>query len=149
MCDPKIELRFATDHDIGTINELIKSSKSYWHYSPEYLSKSFAILQIDSKYLRENHCRTISVSDEISCFFAIKGFKNTWELEHLWVLPNVMRQGLGRLAFQESIGIVSRFGAKNLRILPDPGAKTFYQRMGAIYSGKTFQSRIPGGPEFR
>jgi hypothetical protein len=36
-----------------------------------------------------------------------------------------------------------------IRLLPDPPAEGFYQKMGAQFSGKKVQSRVEAGPLFQ
>ena len=52
-------------------------------------------------------------------------------LEHLWVLPSAMRQGIGRALFLHAIERAKALGARILEIESDPNSEAFYHRMGA------------------
>ena len=58
-------------------------------------------------------------------------------LDHLWVLPDVIRSGIGRELFEHAEKIARTNGVTRLVIESDPHAEGFYQRMGAKTIGHT------------
>ncbi len=62
-------------------------------------------------------------------------------LERLFVLPAQMRQGIDRALFEHAI---SKTTSRTLRIVSDPHAAPFYERMGARKAGLEKSSLVPG-----
>jgi GNAT superfamily N-acetyltransferase len=62
-------------------------------------------------------------------------------LERMFVSPDRMRQGIGRMLFNHA---AVRLGPQTLRIVSDPNAAPFYQRMGARYKGQENSTLVRG-----
>lgn len=69
-------------------------------------------------------------------FYALTCAGRQATLEHLWVLPEAMSQGIGRALFQHAVHQAQDFGAETLAITADPNAEGFYVRMGAHRVGE-------------
>jgi ribosomal protein S18 acetylase RimI-like enzyme len=54
---------------------------------------------------------------------------NAW-LENLWVLPEYIGRGVGRLLFLHAIGSARQRGYRALQLEADPNAVSFYEKMG-------------------
>jgi len=52
-------------------------------------------------------------------------------LENLWVLPEHMGQGIGKMLFQHALERSRSRGVFTLKIEADPNAQSFYEKMGA------------------
>ena len=57
------------------------------------------------------------------------------ELDHLWVWPSAMGQGIGRCLFEEAAARAAERGARRLPIVADLNAVGFYRRMVARPAG--------------
>ncbi|MFQ5955797.1 MAG: GNAT family N-acetyltransferase, partial [Kiloniellales bacterium] len=66
------------------------------------------------------------------------------ELENLWVLPGFIGRGIGKVLFEHVAATARRQGCSRLRIVSDPNARAFYERMGARIDGD-----VPSRPEGR
>ena len=64
-------------------------------------------------------------------------------LEHIWVLPERIGQGIGRCLFAHAAGRAALCGARCLTIGADPNAEPFYRYLGAVRIGAT-PSEIDG-----
>ena len=58
------------------------------------------------------------------------------DLDHFWVLPDCINQGVGRQMFTHLIASMQYLNFTKLRILSDPNAVGFYQKMGAQLRGE-------------
>lgn len=67
------------------------------------------------------------------------------EIEGLWIMPAHMRRGIGAALMAHAVAEARRQGARYLRIVADPYAVAFYERLGARRVG-TLASR-PAGRE--
>ena len=66
------------------------------------------------------------------------------ELAHLFVDPPAMGSGVGRALFLACGRLAKAAGAARLVILADPGAASFYRKLGAVHRGKAPSDAIPG-----
>ena len=68
----------------------------------------------------------------------------TLDLEKLFVAPQRIRSGVGRMLLAYAMAEARRRGARRLTILSDPYAAAFYERNGAIQIGVAPSDAIPG-----
>lgn len=71
------------------------------------------------------------VGGKIVGFYGLKNERAGWHLEHLWLQPEWIGRGLGRILFAEAVRTASALGAKELLIKAAPNAEAFYLKMGA------------------
>ena len=57
------------------------------------------------------------------------------EIEHLWVLPEFMSQGIGRHLFDAALEFCASERVRSIKVVADPNASGFYQRMGCEVVG--------------
>src|SRR5437667_161622 len=58
------------------------------------------------------------------------------ELEHMWIRPEHMGNGVGRALFQQIVVRAAQLKVTGLELSADPNAEGFYQRMGAARIGE-------------
>jgi len=138
----------STEEEIPLINSIIESSKRYWDYSESYLQAAIPLIQIDASWLQERLGYSIFDSKELIGFLGVEEEHGSWTLEHLWVSPNRIRSGVGRMAIDFIMKEAKMFDVAMIYLLPDPPAEGFYLRQGARLTGKVVQSRVKDGPLF-
>lgn len=67
--------------------------------------------------------------------YRISGEPPQGELEDLWLDPQIIGRGLGRILFQHALGTAADERFEALLIEADPNAEGFYRVMGAIRVG--------------
>jgi GNAT superfamily N-acetyltransferase len=142
-------VRRAREENLGEINRVIAASKSHWDYPAAYLEAALPLLTIDAPYLAQRLC--FEVVDEhatVVCFFAVAEDGGEHLLDHLWVRPDRLGQGIGRLACEHVFSLARRHGWPALLVLPDPPAQGFYRKMGFQDTGRRVNSRVQDGPSF-
>ena len=82
-------------------------------------------------FIAENETIKAVRNGRVIGFHALLETGATWRLEHLWVLPEWMGQGVGRALFQHAVARATARGASRLTIESDPHAQAFYRHMGA------------------
>jgi GNAT superfamily N-acetyltransferase len=70
--------------------------------------------------------------------------KPVFELEHMWVTPQHIGTGVGKLLFDHAVLTARLLGGFELTVVSDPHAEGFYLRMGARRVGEA-----PSKPEGR
>src|SRR4030095_1122554 len=100
-------------------------------------------LTIAPNFIAENETFAAIINRQTVAFHALLQTAAVLRLEHLWVLPNWMGQGIGRTLFRHAVERAAARGGPSLTIEADPHAELFYQHMGATRVGTTM-SEIDG-----
>ena len=134
---------------LPAINALIARSKAHWPWPEGYLERALPLLAITEAYLRENQgFEVLGPAGETLAFFAVEDAEDGVHLDHLWVDPPLIGQGVGRFAFQRLLRLAEDRGWREIDVLPDPPAEGFYSKLGFTDTGRRVRSRVEGGPEF-
>jgi GNAT superfamily N-acetyltransferase len=141
-------IRHALAANLAEINRVIRASKSHWRQPYAYLQAALPLLAVDDAYLVRNLCFEVVEDGAVVCFFAIADDDGAKLLDHLWVRPDRLGCGIGRLACEHVVALARERGWRRLRVLPEPDAAGFYRRLGFEDTGVHVESRVPGGPRF-
>ena len=127
-----IELFRAIPEQARALTEIALAAKSSWHYPAAWLRAWESQLTVSPEFIR--HTPTfVALRDRTPLAWAAVNFDTTdAHLEHLWVHPAAMHQGLGRTLFRHIETIARAHHATRLLILSDPHAENFYFRLGAF-----------------
>ena len=156
----ELRIRRALPAEADTLTAIALAAKRHWGY-PEawielwrseltYTPDSFARLAI---FCAEMDDHVVGVC---SLGFDLPGSSNSAnpagasdeggaEIEGLWIMPTHMRRGIGATLMAHAVDEARRQDARYLRIVADPYAVAFYERLGARHVG-TLASR-PAGRE--
>ncbi|MDB4142395.1 GNAT family N-acetyltransferase [Akkermansiaceae bacterium] len=80
--------------------------------------------------------QAIYSDNQLVGFFAIKKGKEGNYLDHLWLLPEAIGKGVGRLAFERIIEECIDLNIEDFFVVSDPDAEGFYLRQGAERIGE-------------
>lgn len=142
-----IEIRHAVPEEATELSDLAIRSKAYWGYSRDFLDACRSELTIaPEQFLDSNfECFVAVDGDSIMGFYSLVTISSTeYELDELFVEPDQIGCGIGRMLVNHAIGILSRKGAETLVIQGDPHAAGFYLEIGAHETGKRESGSIPG-----
>ena len=118
------------------LTEIAVAAKSHWGYPPGWLNRWRKELTITPGYLAEHTAFSAVLDGRMAGFYALHLEAGEALLDHLWVRPSCMRQGVGRALFEHAEATARKAGASRLKITGDPHAEEFYLRMGAKLSGR-------------
>ena len=89
--------------DLPKLNYISVESKKYWQYPDEWIQKWKPDLMIAEEDLAENSI-TVAVSGEnVVGFCAILEHREKYEIIHLWLLPEFIGKGFGKLLLEEAL----------------------------------------------
>ena len=111
------------------------AAKAFWNYPSDWMEQWREQLTITSTFIAENEAFGATINRQTVAFHALLQSADVLRLEHLWVLPDWMGQGIGRALFRHAAERAAARGALSLTIEADPNAEPFYRRMGAVRSG--------------
>lgn len=125
----------ATPADAAQLSEIALAAKKYCQYPDSWYDKWGDMFIVSPEFIKSNIVRVAMIGNDIVGFIAISTDDFVAELEHMWVLPKYMNQGIGSSLFSVVVDYCKYNGIRKLRIESDPNAKIFYEKMGAKHIG--------------
>jgi len=132
---PDMHIVRAVPDDAATLTRIAVSSKRYWGYPERWIENWRTLLTISPEFILTHETyKAVAHNDPVG-FYALSSQDGRLRLEHLWVLPDAMRQGIGRSLFAHALERAKALEFRSLDIESDPNAAGFYERMGATRVG--------------
>ena len=138
-------IRRALPRESELLTRIANASKRHWNYPEAWIQSWQAQLTITADFLAANDVYVLEDEKAVKGFYGLVARDSKIWLEHLWVLPEAMRRGIGRELFNHATEIARRRGAEQIHIESDPNAEGFYLKMGARRSGEV-AAMIDGKP---
>jgi len=130
-----IIVRYALETEAAKLSDIAVASKKYWDYPDSWIDMWAPERVINPGFISSNYVRVAIQKKEIVGFSAISLNDAEAELEHMWVLPAHIKQGIGKLLLMDAMQFCKKRFVHLLRIESDPNAKAFYEKMGAYHIG--------------
>ena len=141
----EIALRAARPEEAGALSRIAFASKAHWGYDADFMAACRDELTVSEAHIGE---RNILVAE---CDGVLLGFGGLCaredgepEIWHLFVAPEAMGHGVGRLLTEALIDHARASGAPRLWVESDPNAESFYQACGFHRVGETPSGSIAG-----
>ena len=132
-----ITIRRAQPNEADLLSGLARSSKRAWGYDAGFLAAVEPELAVSADDIERNACYVAEQDGKVVGFYLIVDDN----LERFFVSPDEMRQGIGRTLFEHA---TTQLKSQTLRIVSDPHAAAFYERMGARYIGQEASALVQG-----
>jgi GNAT superfamily N-acetyltransferase len=130
-------IRPSSPEDAATLTQIALEAKRYWGYPEHWIRHWESDLTISSDFIRDNHVYVADDDGEICGFYALCVTGNKAELEHMWVTPDRIGTGIGKVLFLDAIERAAVLNVSEVELTSDPNAAGFYRRMGAMQIGET------------
>ena len=140
-----IQIRRAQPNEAATLTEIAHAAKRHWGYPENWIEHWKDDLTITPDFIANNEMYVATIGEEIAGCCALVMSDSLAELEHLWIRPAHMGNGVGRALFHQIVERATHLKATGLEISSDPNAEGFYKRMGAIRIAE-IRSEIEGQP---
>jgi|SRR5665213_1916644 len=125
------KVRPALRTEAQTLSDLAIRSKAHWGYRTEELEVFRDELTLSASDCVEGLVRVVERDSKILGFYKIIDDYPAGELDCLFVDPEYIGTGLGKLLFNRAISHATALGINDLMIVSDPNAVGFYEYMGA------------------
>jgi len=112
------------------------SAKRAWGYPESWMRQWMAGMTITPDFITRNAVYAAEREGELVAFYGLIPCQPKAILEHLWVLPEFIGQGIGKGLFIHSLEYCRKLGISRLEIESDPHAVGFYIKMGARQVGE-------------
>ena len=142
-----LRIREAFPEEANLLSCLALRSKAHWGYSEVFLDACRSELTVDASRLGTDsyQCFAALDGDSIVGFYTLESMPaGAYELEALFVEPEHIGGGVGRLLIQDAVRRLSERGVERLIIQGDPHATEFYVAAGARQVGTRESGSVPG-----
>lgn len=133
----RVQIIRAKPSDAATLSAIAWAAKAFWGYPSHWMEQWRKQLTITPGFIAENETFAAVIERRQVAFHALLATPDALRLEHLWVLPERIGQGIGGTLFLHAAERAATRGAPSLTIEADPHAEPFYQHMGAVRVGTT------------
>lgn len=140
-------IREAVPKEAALLSALALRSKAHWGYSPEFIRACETELTFRPSDLEGSNCEFFVAVNEnkIAGFYCIRSLSSDkFELDALFVEPELIGSGIGRSLIQHAIQIVNQHNGRILLIQGDPHAENFYTAAGGKLIGTRESGSVPG-----
>lgn len=124
-------IRRATAVDADALTALAHAAKRHWRYPEDWIALWRRELTFTPALIERCPVYVAEDGDGIAGVYALVFAAADCELEHFWVAPTRMGEGIGRALFTHAVEHCRAIGARRLWISADPNAEGFYARMRA------------------
>ena len=131
-----LKMRRAIPDQAETLTQIAFAAKRHWGYPERRIQIWSPILTVSANFIEKHETYVAQKEGERVGFYAISVVEDKASLEHMWVLPEYMGQGIGAMLFNHALSRCKEFGVQVLEIESDPNAQGFYERMGAKIVGE-------------
>lgn len=126
-----MEIRRAKPEDAVALTDIAFAAKRHWGYPEAWIQAWKEVLTIQPEFIAGTETYVACLDGKTIGFCALVHGKGRASLEHLWVIPSAMGQGIGRALFDHAVQRTKALGIKAIEIESDPNAEQFYKNMGA------------------
>ena len=138
-----LTIRRAEPEEAACLTEIAFAAKRHWGYPESWIEVWRADLTITSEFIERHDVYAAIENDTVAGFYALVTSEGKTELDHLWVLPELIVKGIGRQLIEHALDQAAKIGAQRIEIVSDPNAEGFYLKAGAKKTGEVI-SEIEG-----
>lgn len=131
-----VVLRDARPAELAILTDVAHAAKRYWDYPEEWIEAWRPALTVAAEDLARWTVVVAEWRGEVAGFAAVDVAGSPAVLEHLWVRPERVRQGIGRRLLERCASLASSAGHQFLETDADPHALPFYRAMGGDHVGE-------------
>ena len=139
------EVRNARPSEIDALVELQRRSSLVWEEYRDQLATHPDAIEVPPDFLQRGLVRVATGAERILGFATVvPGADGAGELDGLFVEPDLMGQGIGRLLIDDAVTIAQAQGLVRLEVTANPRALGFYERVGFVVDGEVPTRFGPG-----
>ncbi|MEI7031471.1 GNAT family N-acetyltransferase [Streptomyces pratensis] len=139
-----MRIRAGEAAEAAALTELALRSKGHWGYDAEFLAACREELTLGPADVGPRRTSVAEEDGRALGFTTLDGEPPRGALGMMFVEPDAIGRGVGRLLFTRTMDEARRLGFTSLTIDADPNAEPFYRAMGAVRIGTTPSGSVPG-----
>jgi len=127
----------STIDDNEILTDITKKSKAYWGYSNEQMENWSELLTITKSYIESNIVYKLLIDNAIVGYYSYINLEDdVIKLDNLFVLPEYIGSGLGKLLMNDFMDRLKMTKTKKVVLDSEPNAEKFYEKFGFIKVGQ-------------
>ena len=130
MNEKMILIRLIHPSEAGVLTQIALNAKRFWGYPEHWIELWKPQLTFDAEYFQANESWAADVDGQPVAFYTLLDKDGVAWLENLWVMPEYIGKGIGRMLFLHGMELAQLRGYKIFQLEADPNAATFYEKMG-------------------
>jgi GNAT superfamily N-acetyltransferase len=142
---PATSVRTAVPSELDALLELQRRSSLVWEEYREQLLAHPEVIEVPVDALAAGQVRAAVREGELIGFAGVLRVSAVvGELDGLFVAPELMRGGVGRLLVEDAVTIARDRGMVRLEVTANPRALGFYEKVGFVAAGEVPTQFGPG-----
>ncbi len=137
-------IRPAREIEAQALTDIAARSKAYWPYDKDYLELARQVTLVTPEDIRDWPFIVAELKGRIVGFAGVCKVRGEDMLDHLWIEPEFIGGGIGRVLFSHACEAARALGWKSFTIAADPYAEKFYLKKGACRIGQRESKVRPG-----
>jgi GNAT superfamily N-acetyltransferase len=137
-------IRPARAAEAGMLTDLALRSKAHWGYDAPFLEACRDELTVAADDVTRRRTTVADRDGRVLGFTTLEEEPPTGVLGMMFVDPQAIGQGIGRLLFAHTVAAGRDLGFTRLTIDADPNAERFYRAMGAVRTGSVPSGSVAG-----
>lgn len=139
-----LAFRPALPQEAALLSDLAFASKAHWGYGAEFMEACREGLTLSGEVVREGLTVVGQRGGRVVGFYRLSDTSEGPYLKDLFVLPEMIGQGVGKLLWQHAAGHAGSLGWTFFLLDSEPHAEGFYRSMGAVKIGEVPSTVFPG-----
>lgn len=131
---PARRIRRASPDETALLNELTRRSVLHWGYEPAFLDWEPEAITLSEEFVTGSPVYVLEEGNRLIGYYALLQREDELTLDKLFVEPDRIGTGCGRLLWDHALGTARLLGATRLTLASDPNAAPFYRTMGARWT---------------
>lgn len=140
-----ITVRRVHPEEADKLTWIALTAKRHWGYPERWMKIWAPQLAFSEDYFEENESWVAAMEEEPVAFYTLLDKNGKAWIENLWVAPELIGQGIGKMLFLHAVELVRQRGYKLLQLEADPNALGFYEKMG-MHQISERRSDVEGQP---
>lgn len=140
-----ILIRRVLPNEADVLSQVALSAKAHWDYPDHWMKIWKPQLTFSSAYFEENESWVAEADNTPIAFYTLQDRNGKAWIENLWVLPEYIGKGVGKILFSHAVELARQRGYNSLQLEADPNAVGFYEKMGMYKIGER-KSEVEGQP---
>jgi GNAT superfamily N-acetyltransferase len=145
VTEPGVTTRRARPGEAVALTELIMRSKAHWGYDQAFLDACRPVLALSPEVIQRDPVYCAEVAGRVAGVSHLIMLNDAEvDLDHLFVDPEFIGQGVGAQLWRHAVDRASALGARAIVFGADPNARPFYERMGAVVVSEQVSTIVAG-----
>jgi ribosomal protein S18 acetylase RimI-like enzyme len=132
----KVVIRDAVAADLPALRDIFRRASLTNESDREALLAHPEVLELDDSLLDAGGTRVAEIDGLSAGFATVIVTGDDAELDDLFVAPEQMGNGIGRMLVLDSCSVAAASGARHVAVTANPAARQFYERVGFEYEGE-------------